>query len=861
MNGLTEKQVVESRKKYGTNEINVGKKDSFWHLFIESLGDPIIRILLIALGIKTIFLIKDFDWYETVGIVIAILIASIISTISEYGSSKAFERLMLESSKIKCRVKRNGKPVEIPIDEIVVGDILLLASGDKIGADGVIIKGNIDVDESSMNGEATTIQKKVQDIVYRGCVVYNGQAEVRIDKVGNQTYYGRMVGELGEESGSSPLKERLNSLAVVISRLGYIGAGLVSISYLFNKIVIANGFHIGKIIATVRDLSLLFAYILHALTLSVTIIVVSVPEGLPMMVTLVLSSNMKRMLNNQVLVRKLVGIETAGSLNILFTDKTGTLTKGKLEVVKVFLGNGKEFTNIQEMGTKYRVSLVNSLIYNNESTFDRKTNQIIGGNITDKAILDFVKVNRSSDVKVIDQVFFDSGKKYSLVVTEEKGKQYRYVKGATEVILTHCDRYLNADGFKQLILDKKSLETKIKEITTQGIRVLCVALGEGGGRELTNLVLLGFLLIKDEVRDESIKGIELIKKAGIQTVMITGDNKETAMSIAKEVGIVETEADLVLSSEELSKLSDEEVSKILPKLRVVSRAMPNDKSRLVTIAKKNNLVVGMTGDGVNDAIALKKADVGFAMGSGTEVAKEASDIVILDDNILSIEKAILYGRTIFKSIRKFIIFQLTVNLCAVSISIIGPFIGIPTPVTVIQMLWINMVMDTLAGLAFSYEPPLEEYMEEPPKKRNEEIINRYMFDSILITGLYSSILCIFFLKSDWFKGLFRYSIDNKYLMTAFFGLFIFISIFNSFNARTVRLNILGNIFKNKVFLAVIGFVMAVQIGMIYYGGNLFRTAGLTISEFIIMIAISLTVIPVDMLRKFISKQMGTIGGV
>ncbi len=861
MNGLNEKEVVQNRKKYGTNEITVGKKDNFWGLFLESLGDPIIRILLIALGIKTIFLIHDFDWYETVGIVIAIIIASFISTISEYGSSKAFERLMSESSKIKCRVKREGKLKEILIDEIVVGDILVLNAGDKIGADGVIIHGVIDVDESAMNGEATSIQKRIKDTVYRGCVVYNGNAFVRVEKTGNETYYGKMVEELGESSGTSPLKERLNSLAVMISKLGYISAGLVSISYLFNKIIISNGFQLAKIIATVSDLSLLFAYILHALTLSVTIIVVSVPEGLPMMVTLVLSSNMKRMLQNNVLVRKLVGIETAGSLNILFTDKTGTLTKGKLEVVECMLGNQVTFDNLNSVSDRYRNYFINSLIYNNESTFDKESNQIIGGNITDKALLNFVKVNRNERVKILDQVYFDSKNKYSLVVTEEDGKQYRYVKGATEVILKKCDRYLNKDGFKQLILDKESLEKKVIEVMNKGIRVLCVAYGEGVSRQLDNLILLGFVFIKDDVREESKEGLHFIKNAGIQTVMITGDHKDTALNIAKEVGILESSHDIVMSSDELARLSDDDLKKVLPKLRVIARAMPADKSRLVRVAKECNLVVGMTGDGVNDAIALKQADVGFAMGSGTEVAKEASDIVILDDNILSIAKAVLYGRTIFKSIRKFIIFQLTVNLCAVSISVVGPFIGIPTPVTVVQMLWINMVMDTLAGLAFSYEPPLKEYMEELPKKRNEEIMNRYMLNEVLITGLYSSLLCIFFLKSEWVKGLFRYSVDNKYLMTAFFGLFIFISIFNSFNARTVRLNILGNIFKNKVFLGVILFIMVVQVGMIYYGGTLFRTSGLTFFEFMTMILISLTVIPVDMLRKMILKKKNYQVGV
>ena len=857
MDGLKDYEVVEARRKYGNNEISMGKREGFFSLLLESLGDPIIRILLIVLGIKIVFLMSDFDWYETIGIVIAIILSSFISTISEYGSSRAFERLMRESSKIQCMVKRNGKIVKVYIDEIVVGDLLFLSTGDKIGADGVIVDGGIDVDESSMNGEASSVKKTFKDIVYRGCTVYHGSAVVRVDKVGNNTYYGRMVQELGESNGSSPLKERLQKLALVLSKIGYIGAILVSVSYLFSKIVIANSFDIVKIGGTLSNVSLLFAYFLHALTLSVTIIVVSVPEGLPMMVTLVLSSNMKRMLKNHVLVRKLVGIETAGSLNILFTDKTGTLTKGKLEVVRVLLGNGKEFDHYKFVSSRYQSIFLEGLFYNNESFFDEKTHEVLGGNVTDKAILNYVGDYFSSNIRIVHHSLFDSTNKYSSVVVEKNGKYIKYVKGASEVLLDKCDRYLNEDGYKQLLLHKEKLESKIQEASSMGIRVLCVAYEESNDDCFGNrFVLVGFLFIRDEVREESVEGVRLIQNSGVQVVMITGDYKGTACSIAKEVGILNSCDDKVLTHDELKQMSDSEVKDILPCLKVVARALPGDKSRLVKLARELNLVVGMTGDGVNDAVALKKADVGFAMGSGTEVAKEASDIVIMDDNILSIEKAILYGRTIFKSIRKFIIFQLTVNFCAISISIIGPFIGIGAPVTVIQMLWINMVMDTLAGFAFSYEPPLDEYMSEVPKKRGESIINHYMLQEILFMGSYCFLLCVFFLKSNIIKSMFRYSVSNRYLMTAFFGLFIFMSIFNSFNTRTVRLNILQDIFKNKIFILIIGFIVLVQIGMIYYGGSLFRTTALNLSEFMVMMILSFSVIPVDLLRKIIFKKIG-----
>ena len=396
---------------------------------------------------------------------------------------------------------------------------------------------------------------------------------------------------------------------------------------------------------------------------------------------------------------------------------------------------------------------------------------------------------------------------------------------------------------------------EVKKHTQKGIRAILLAYNDNYSLErLERLTLIGIIYIKDEVRQEAKEGIELVQNAGIQTVMITGDNKDTAVSISKEIGILKENEDLVLTSEELKQLTDVEVKEILPKLKVVARSMPQDKSRLVRLAEEENLVVGMTGDGVNDAPALKKADVGFAMGSGTEVSKEASDIVILDDNFMSIANAILYGRTIFKSIRKFIIFQLTINLCAVSLSIIGPFIGIETPVTVIQMLWINMIMDTLAGIAFSYEAPLKSYMKEPPKQKNEKIMNAYMYSEIIFTGIYSSLLCIFFLKNPWITSLYRTDPSNRYIMTAFFALFIFMGIFNCFNARTPRLNLLSNLNKNKVFILIIIFIIVVQLYLIYYGGNLFRAYGLSLQELLITIALASTVVPIDWLRKLITKR-------
>ena len=871
--GLDDKQVSDSRKKHGSNHITSKKQDGFLKLLLESLGDPIIKILLIALGIKTVFLIQSFDWFETVGIVIAIFLASFISSISEYGSEKAFARLQAESAKLKCKVKRNGQVAEIEVEEVVVGDIILLEAGDKVPADGILVRGNLTVDESSFNGEAAGVEKRVcndwnvpgkANQVYRGTVVYSGDAEVCVTEVGDKTYYGQLAQEIQEKQPESPLKIRLRGLATVISRIGYIGAVLVSVSYLFSVVVIDQQFQLSKIIAFVTDFPVMAGHILYALTLSVTIIVVAVPEGLPMMITLVLSSNMKRMLKNNVLVRRLVGIETAGSINILFTDKTGTLTKGKLEVVSFMSGNLKSYHSeyeLSKVGKLYPI-VKDSFLYNNASRYDTSHNAV-GGNITDRALLEFIQSDLGYQKKEISHIPFDSKNKYAITTILDDGKRLNLIKGAPEKILPYCTKYYDENGNIRTILSKLEMNRKISSMTQNGIRVIAFAMSDKvvNVTSFRDLTLVGFAFIKDEIRSEAVTGVQLVHEAHIQTVMITGDNKDTAMAIAKEAGIYQSPDDLVLTSDELKQKSDEELKKILPHLRVVARSLPSDKSRLIRISQECELVVGMTGDGVNDAPALKRADVGFAMGSGTEVSKEASDIVILDDNFLSIAKAILFGRTIFKSIRKFIIFQLTVNVCAITLSIIGPFIGVDTPVTVIQMLWINMVMDTLAGLAFAFEPPLVEYMKEMPKKKDEPIMNRYMKDEILFTGIYSSILCILFLKTPWIQHFFRTGENYKYLMTAFFGLFIFMGIFNCFNARTHRLNLFAHLLKNKVFIATILFIIVVQIIMIYFGGNLFRTSGLTLKEFITMLIFASTVVPVDWCRKLYLRKRGMIGGV
>lgn len=852
MKGLSDNEVKKNRELYGQNNVNNGNKNSFIKLLIASFGDPIIKILLIALSIKVMLFMKNFDWYETIGIVIAIGLASFISAISEYGSNKAFLNLQSQNSDFKVIVLRDNKLKKIKSQEVVYGDIIKVSSGDRIPSDGILLSGELTVDESFLTGEAQEIIKEPTSIknskVFSGSSVYKGNGIYRTTAVGKNTVMGKLSLKLQEENEDSPLKKRLRVLANQISKLGYLGAILASLTYLFVKIFIENDFIMAEILSDLTNPQFIVKNLIYCLTMAVTIIIMAVPEGLPMMITLVLSSNMKKMLKDNVLVRRLAGIEASGSLNVLLCDKTGTLTEGKLKVESVNFAFGKKFFNINEITftNKFKEHLTNSLLLNNEAVV--QDNKIINGNSTDQAIAFFAKELKCKD-QVTERVPFSSETKYSEV---KATNGYTYYKGASEILLKKCNSYLDFNG--NIIKDdfskiKQDLEKQITEYSLMGYRIIFMTLSNSSFQEMT---FVSYILIADQVRSGAKESIEQIENAGIKVIMITGDSPDTAANISQKLSLGKNN-DLILTHSELKRMSDEQLSDILSKIKIIARALPEDKGRIVELCKKKGLIVGMTGDGINDSLALKKSDVGFALGSGCDVAKEAGDIVILDDNIKSICNAILYGRTIFKSIRRFIIYQLTVNICALFLSIIGPLIGIMTPITIVQMLWLNMIMDTFAGLAFSYEPPLEKYLLEKPKNPSEKILNKYMTNQIIINGLSSSIICLFFIKSARINHIFRDSPGNKYLLTGFFGLFIFLGIINSFLARTTSMHIFSNIKNNKVFLIINTFIILVQIYILYYGGTIFRTYGLTFKEMLITVAMSLLIIPIDFVRKLFLK--------
>ena len=870
--GLSDNEVTESRKKHGSNELTKKRGKSFLQAFLANLGDPVIRILLLALGVNLIFVFWGGDIIETIGIAISVLLATLISTLSERGSESAFKKLSEECAEKSARVYRNGRLCILPISEIVVGDVLLVGAGDFIAADGYVISGRIGVDQSAMTGEGKEIEKlpssdrdtspNAKSTALRGCSVLSGEAEIEIFAVGDKTFLGKISGEIQTDTRKSPLKIRLEVLAKQISRLGYIAAFFIGAAYLFNNFIIDSGGSTELILMKLRDIPYLLENLLHAFMLGLTVIVVAVPEGLPMMIAVVLSSNIRRMIKDNVLVRKAVGIEAAGSMNILFTDKTGTLTEGKMSVGKIILPDGKEFdgyASLKEsspmLAELYRISCV----YNSASRMSE--GELIGGNATDRALLSSVSdaaAQSEGSISAVASLPFDSSNKYSAVRLSGASCGVM-IKGAAEKLIPHV-RYAYASNGSRIAFPTVSYELlrQIGRLTSDGGRVLIIAESDRmpDGDRFGDLTLICAVLLTDRQRPEARPSVKELQGAGIQVVMITGDSKDTAASIAKDTGIITKGNNIVLTGEELAALSDDTLKKLLPRLSVVARALPSDKSRLVRVAQEQELVVGMTGDGINDAPALKLADIGFSMGNGTHVAREAGDIIILDNNLSSIAKAVLYGRNIFKSIRKFITLQLTMNFCAVGVSMIGPFVGIDAPVTVVQMLWINIIMDTLGGLAFAGEAPLPSCMKERPKKRDEPILNRYMINQIAVLGGATVALCMAFLLTPAISSRFRASEGNICLLTAFFAFFIFTSVFNCFNARTDRLKIFSGLSKNKIFVLIMLLVSFVQILFVYLGGSVLRTIPLTVSELCFTLLLSLSVFPIEILRKLIWRLRG-----
>ncbi len=856
--GLSSAQVSESRAKYGENLLKKKGRRSFFACFVSNLGDPVIRVLLIALTVNLAVALRGGGIYESVGIAASVFLATLISTLSEYGGEAAFDSLQKESDKLLCRVRRDGKTVQIPSREVVVGDLLLLRAGDKIPADATVVFGEAGVDQSAMTGESREVLKHPcgencipshatdpsrPEVLPGGCLVISGECEAVVCAVGEKTLLGEISREIQEETRESPLKLRLKKLAATVSKLGYLAAAVIALASLFDAFVIDSGFQRELVFMKLSDVGFVFRELLSAFMLGLTVVVMAVPEGLPMMIAVVLSSNIRRMVRDNVLVRKPVGIEAAGSMNILFTDKTGTLTEGKPAFERYISCAGAPIIKGSEEERLLALSA------RRNTSYQQGIEAAAAGGGTDAALWDSLRdIKLPEGLRVAEKLEFDSKKKFSAVRLSDGTV---LVKGAAEVLLpfVRCGMVQGREvGFNSV-----RFQGALDEACLAGRRVIVICRGDKmpRGGDLGSLTLLGAAFLCDKVRPSAQRSVRQLRDAGIHVVMITGDSPETAREIAAQSGILGGGVDICISGSELARMSDMRVRSLLPRIGVVARSLPTDKSRLVRIAQEAEMVVGMTGDGINDAPALRRADIGFAMGGGTAVAKEAGDIIILDNDLSSIAKAVLYGRTIFKSIRKFIVLQLTMNMCAVGISMLGPFIGVDAPVTVVQMLWINMIMDTLGGLAFAGEPALPEYMREKPKRREEPILNGYMVNQIFILGLFTVGLCVAFLKSGIFSAAYRFSADQIYHLTGFFAMFIFAGVLNCFNARVDSLNFFRGLGKNKIFTLIMAAVAAVQIAFVYLGGTILRTAPLERGELLTAFLCALLVFPAELLRKII----------
>ena len=870
--GLTTEEASKALSEQGNNALTQPPRETFWDKLWENFKDPIIRILILALLVNVVFVYMGHgDWIETMGIFLAIILATFVSTYSEYSNENAFQKLQEEASRIRCKVWRDGEPVELHIDDIVVGDAVILEAGDKVPVDGILLDGDVKLDQAALNGESKEAHKLIappdftwgdgtidfldEHKLFRGSVVVEGQGIMQAVKIGDSSIYGQLTQELKDDERDSPLKLKLKGLAHHISQFGYAGGVLIALAVMLHKAYLYGDFG-----AYFANTPLLLSDLVQAVILGIIIIVMAVPEGLPLMIAIVSSLNMKKMLCDNVLVRKLVGIETAGSLNLLFTDKTGTITKGKLEVVRFITGDRQEYPAFDVLPAKLKAFTYQNVVLNTSAAVS--DGAMVGGNMTERALSNYVGSYRMEEMLHRDKFIpFNSANKYSWAAVSGNGERYCLAKGAPEKLILQTSHYWDAEGNRQPLTEemKKTLDDRMLELAADAIRMLALCTYESDieGDELPadGLTLVGILGIRDEVRPEAIEAIAEVQDAGVQIVMITGDRRETAVAIAKDAGLLQRPNELVWTSAELAEMSDEQVKLELHKLRVVARALPMDKSRLVRLAQEMNLVVGMTGDGVNDSPALKKADVGFAMGSGTEVAKEAGDIVILDDNFLSIKQAILYGRTIYNSICKFIVFQLTINFSAVAINFIAQFIGIDKPLTITQILWINLVMDTLAALAFGGEPALEKYLREKPKDRSAPIVSKKMLSTITMGGVYMTFIAILFYKSSYVDHLFRNAPDHIYTYTGFFCTYIFMAVANGFNVRVSGLNLLEHIDKNKGFLNVMALIVAIQVLLTYVGGRILRTTPLNLHEWSVVVLFGLSIIVVDLLRKSVCQML------
>ncbi|MDD5025642.1 MAG: calcium-translocating P-type ATPase, PMCA-type, partial [Methanoregula sp.] len=720
-NGLQTSQVDELRKKFGANTMTPPVREPLWKQYLQKFDDPIIRILLLAVAISTVVsVIKGSGLLDTLGIIVAVFLATGIAFFNEYRSSREFDVLNAHRDDVAIKVIRDGHPTSIPSRDIVVGDLILLEAGDAVPADGwMITSDDLCNDDSAFTGETEPVTKHAGDKILKGTYVTAGKGQTIAAAVGDSAQMGVIAASLGiDHATQTPLEQKLDALAHVISKFGYAMAILIC------STLIIRGFMVGEITGLNIDTA---NNILHYFMLAVVIVVAAVPEGLPMSVALSLSLAMRKMTRANCLVRRLIACETIGSATTICTDKTGTLTKNQMEVVESPAGNPVHTADLPQTPGEWIT--LNAAVNGTAYLEDRAGRIIVIGNSTEGALLRWLReynldyLHIRKETHVTRQFLFDGNRKRMSTVVHMNGKYWLLVKGAPEILASLCTEKPALDG--------------VSALAARAMRTLAFAHKEiiNGDDSETGLVWDGFVGIRDHLRDNIPESVATCQRAGIKVRMVTGDNPETARAIAQESGILQ--GGTVINGAAFRALSEDEQVRTAQTLDVMARAEPMDKLLLVTALQKTGAVVAVTGDGTNDAPALKHANVGLAMGiAGTEVAREASDIILLDDSFASITSAVWWGRSLYENIQRFILFQLTINFCACILVFIAPLLGYPEPFTIIQILWINIIMDTLAAFALCSEAPHKGLMIHRPISQDAKIVTPFMWLSIIVTGAF-----------------------------------------------------------------------------------------------------------------------------
>ncbi|MBR5296521.1 MAG: calcium-translocating P-type ATPase, PMCA-type [Parabacteroides sp.] len=886
--GLTKQEVEESKRLYGENILTPPEKASLWSLFLEKFDDPIIKILLVAWGLSMIIAgvhcwgpeAKGFTAFlEPIGIFFAIMLASCVGFFFEVKANRAFDVLNTVNDDILVKVIREGRICQIARKEVVVGDIVILETGEEVPADGKLLEAiSLQINESTLTGEPI-ISKTTNEadfdkdatypsnVVMRGTTVVDGHGVMKVEKVGDETGYGKVYeGSQIDNNIDTPLQIQLTGLANVISKAGYSIAAITFIALLTKILLSSSGMPIMDIISQV----------LNIFMVAVTLIVVSVPEGLPMSVTLSLALSMNRMLKTNNLVRKMHACETMGATTVICTDKTGTLTQNQMQVHETQFYNlknqqlgGDELSNLIKEGIS-----VNSTAHLDFSEEKIKTL----GNPTEAALLLWLNnqqenyLEHRENARIIDQLTFSTERKYMATIVQSPllGKRVLYVKGAPEIVLTNSNRVAMGNTYQTIKESQATIEKQLLDYQNQAMRTLGFAYQilddnqetsffVNGRLHNTDLTYLGIVAISDPVRADVPAAVQNCLDAGVNVKIVTGDTPGTAKEIGRQIGIwdIEDTERNIITGPEFEALSDEEALERVLDLKIMCRARPTDKQRLVQLLQQKNAVVAVTGDGTNDAPALKAAQVGLSMGDGTSVAKEASDITIIDNSFSSITRAVMWGRSLYRNIQKFLLFQLTINVAACFIVLLGSLLGTESPLTITQMLWVNLIMDTFAAGALASLPPNERVMKDKPRKSGEGgdfIITRPMAYNIFGVGLtFVAILIGLLLYIQTQESLAPEK--HEYFLSWFFSFFVMLQFWNMFNAKAFMegRSAFANLKGCKSFLFVALLIIIGQYLIVTFGGEMFSVTPLTWKDWGIIIGSTSLVLWIGEIARLIGR--------